>query len=262
MLRLALLGDPVEHSLSPRLHAAALDGAGIEGTYEARRVDVGGMESAVEEIRRGRLHGANVTMPYKGVAARLADVLEPDAARAGSVNTLLLRAGLVTGASTDVEGIRRAWGQLPHGPVLILGAGGAAAAALLALEGRTLSVAARRRAAAESLVSQTGVDASVAEWGEPMDGAVIVNATALGMQGENLPEGVLDSAAGLFEMPYGTARTPAVIAATAHGLPVVEGVEMLVSQAALSFELWTGVYPSLRAMRAAIGDDHSPESNL
>lgn len=262
MLKLVLLGDPVDHSLSPRLHAAALDAAGIQGLYVARRVDAAGMEAAVEEIRTGRLDGANVTMPHKGVAARLADVLEPDAARAGSVNTLLMRDGLVVGASTDVEGIRRAWGHLPAGPVLILGAGGAAAAALLALEGRPLTVAARRVEAAQELVLRTGVDARVAEWGKPVDGAVIVNATALGMHGEQLPDGLLRTAIGLFDMPYGSAQMPAVVTATANGLPVVEGVEMLISQGALSFELWTGVFPSLSGMRAGIEDDHSPGSNL
>ncbi|MDH3539909.1 MAG: shikimate dehydrogenase [Acidimicrobiia bacterium] len=262
MLHLALLGDPVAHSFSPRLHAAALAAAGIRGSYEARRVDVAGMESAVEEIRTGHLHGANVTMPHKRVAARLADSLEADAARAGSVNTLLIRAGVVAGASTDVEGIRRAWGRLPEGPVLILGAGGAAAAALLALEGRPLSVSARRPDAARALVARSGVEATVSEWGKPVDGAVVVNATALGMQGERLPESLLASAAGLFDMPYGKGQTPAVVTAVAHGLPVVDGVEMLISQAALSFELWTGVSPSPAAMRAAIEDDHSPESKL
>ena len=124
------------------------------------------------------------------------------AARASSVNTLLWQGSAVVGESTDVEGIRQACGALPEGPVLLLGAGGAAAAALLALEGRPLTVTALRPGAAHSLLKRTGVEATVSEWGEPLPGAVIVNATPIGMGGDRLPEGLLESASGLFEMPY------------------------------------------------------------
>lgn len=262
MLKLALLGDPVAHSLSPRLHAVAMAAVGIEGSYEARKVDAAGVADAIEEIRRSELDGANVTMPHKRVAARLADELAPDAARAGSANTLLRRNGLIIGASTDVGGIRMAWGALPDGPAHILGSGGAAAAALLALEGRPLSVSARRPGAAARLIAKTGVEADHAEWTVPAQGAVLVNATPLGMADETLPDGLLESASGLFDMPYGERTTPAVKTAGALGIPVVEGVEMLVSQAALSFELWTGVMPPLTMMRAGLESDHSAEPNL
>ncbi|MGI9648171.1 MAG: shikimate dehydrogenase family protein, partial [Acidimicrobiia bacterium] len=174
MLHLVVLGDPVDHSLSPRIHTAALAAAGIEGEYTARRVDVAGMAAAVAELRDGRLDGANVTMPHKWVAHQLADSVGADAARASSVNTLRLRGSEVVGESTDVEGIRRAWGGLSDGPVLLLGAGGAAAAALLALEGRPLTVTARRPQAAQSLLERTGAEGTVLGWGEPLPGAVVV----------------------------------------------------------------------------------------
>ncbi len=262
MLKLAVLGDPIGHSLSPRLHTAALRAAGIEGSYEARRVDENGMAVAIEEIRRGELHGANVTMPHKRLAARLVDELGGQAARAGSVNTLVVRGSTVVGESTDVAGIRLAWDGLPEGPALILGGGGAAAAALLALEGRPLIVAARSSAAAIRLIERTGVAADYAEWASPIAGAVIVNATPLGMAGESLPPGLLEAASGLFDMPYGPLPTEAAKAATSLGIPVVEGVEMLLAQAALSFELWTGVAAPLRAMQAVLEADHSAEPNL
>ena len=262
MLNLALLGSPVDHSLSPRLHNAALLAAGIEGTYEARRVDENGMAAAIDEIRRGELDGANVTMPHKRLAAALVDELSAEAARAGSVNTLMVRDGAVVGASTDVAGIRLAWDGLPHGPALILGSGGAAAAALLALEGRPLVVSARRGTAANRLIERTGVAADHTEWASPVAGAVIVNATPLGMAGESLPPGLLEVASGLFDMPYGALPTEAANTAVALGIPVVAGVEMLVAQAALSFELWTGVEAPIAAMRAVLEADHSGEPNL
>jgi shikimate dehydrogenase len=262
MLKFVVLGDPIDHSLSPRLHTAALRAAGIKGSYEARRVDADGMAAAVDDLRRGKLDGANVTMPHKRLAAQLADELGAEAGRAQSVNTLVSRGGRVMGESTDVAGIRRAWGELPPGPALILGAGGAAAAALLALEGRPLTISARRSPAARDLIERTGVTADYAEWGTPVVGAVIVNATPIGMDGDSLPPGLLEAATGLFEMAYGKRTTPAVIAAVGLGIPVVEGTEMLLWQAARSFELWTGVEAPLAAMRFALETDHSPEPNL
>ena len=248
--------------MSPRLHSAALEAAGIEGSYTARRVDRAGMEAAFDELRVGSLHGANVTMPHKGLAAELADELSPTAARAGSVNTLVRRGGGVAGDSTDVAAIRQAWGRLSDKRALVLGAGGAAAAALLALEGRPLLLAARRPVAARRLLDRTGVAASVLEWGVAAPGAVVVNATPLGMHHEGLPHGVLEAAGGLFDMPYASGPTPAVARARSLGIPVVEGIEMLLSQASLSFELWTGIAASYASMRAALVDDHSPGSNL
>ncbi|MDH3606650.1 MAG: hypothetical protein OER12_06610 [Acidimicrobiia bacterium] len=262
MLKLALLGDPVGHSLSPRLHAAALQATGLEGEYVARRVDADGLADAVAEIRDGRLHGANVTMPHKRLAAELADTRGSDAQRADSVNTLLSVDGVVHGESTDVEGIRRAWGPLSDGGVLILGAGGAAAAAVLALEGRPLAVSARRPERAHRMLERTGVAGTVVEWGIGLPGRVVVNATPLGMGREGLSDRVIEQASGLFEMPYGADPTHAATRAKALGLPVVEGLEMLVAQAALSFEIWTGLSAPIDAMRRAVEDDHSAGSNL
>lgn len=262
MLRFVLLGDPVAHSLSPRIHAAAMAAAGLVGTYEARRVDEAGFGGCMTELRRGDLDGANITMPHKLRAARAAEELSEGAERARSVNTMMVRNGALFGDSTDIAGIERAWGPLPTGPALILGSGGAAAAALLALEGRPLRVAGRRRAVAAELIRRTGVEASVIDWiGARAEDEVVVNATPIGMHGEGLPEKLLDGAAGLFDMPYGAGETPAVRAARELRIPAVDGSAMLLHQAARSFFLWTGIEPSLEAMQEALADDHSPESN-
>jgi shikimate dehydrogenase len=262
VLNLVVLGDPIDHSLSPRLHTAALAAAGIDGRYEARRVDPAGLIEAVEELRSGGLDGANVTMPHKRLAVRWVDELGAGAARAGSINTLVRRAGAIVGENTDIAGIQESWGELPAGPALVLGGGGAAAAALIALEGRPLFVATRRPEAAVELVERTGVAADRVAWGSPVSGAVVVNATPLGMSSDGLPSALLDQASGLFDMPYGPEPTEAVKQAVALGVPVVAGLEMLVAQAALSFELWTGVRAPRDAMRVALKSDHSAEPNL
>jgi len=253
-----VLGDPIEHSLSPVLHRAALASSGLLGSYERRRVSVAGMKDAVVEIREGILQGANVTMPHKQLAAALSDRVSTLAARAGAVNTLVSVNGDVVGHNTDVAGIRNAWrakGLPEDAAVLILGTGGAAAAALLALEGRRLMVSGRRPKAADALIAQVGVAATTVEWGTRRDGVVLVNATPLGMSGESLPHGLVDSAAGLFDMAYGASRTAAVTAAGSRSLPSVNGVEMLLHQAAVAFELWTGMTAPLAAMGAALRNE-------
>jgi shikimate dehydrogenase len=254
LIRLLVVGDPIAHSLSPAIHTAALRHFEIDGVYDAERVSRGNLARIIERIRTGELTGANVTMPLKQEAASLCDRLTVEAHRTGAVNTLLLSGGEVVGANTDVRGIRDAWvgGNLPPGPALILGAGGAASAALVALEGAPLSVAARSLEASKEVVARTGVAAQVTAWGSDGVGRVVVNSTPLGMKGEELPTGLVESATGLFDMTYRSGLTPAVAAAKALGLPVVDGKEMLVCQAIRSFELWTGLLPPRGVMQAAV----------
>jgi shikimate dehydrogenase len=254
-MRLAVFGDPISHSLSPLLHETALRATGLEGAYAARRVDAVGMEAALAEIRAGELDGGNVTMPHKELAARLCDRLAVAAARAGAVNTLLRVGGRVIGHNTDIAGIRKAWqvaGLPGKGPVLILGAGGAAAAAALALEGRDLSICARRPAAATSLIAKVAVAATAIPWGQPVAKASIVNATPIGMRGELLDQEQLEAGAGLFDMAYGPHETPAVRQMSERGLPAADGRLMLLHQAAVAFELWTGRPAPLAEMQAAL----------
>lgn len=252
-MRFVLLGDPVGQSRSPTIHRAALAAAGLLGRYEARRVDARGVYAACGELRAGALDGANVTMPHKRVAAAAADRLAPEAARGGAVNTLALQDGEVWGHNTDVSGIRAAWDRagLPSGPVLVLGSGGAAAATLVALQHRQLAISARRPGAGTALAERLGIAAPEIPWGESRAGAVVVNATPLGMAGEDLPAGILESAVGLVDLPYGGEPTPAVLRSRAAGLPTVDGIDVLVAQAARSFEIWTGRPAPVTAMQEA-----------
>lgn len=256
-MRLAVLGDPVAHSLSPVIQRAALDHAGVEGTYVRRRVDQQGMERAAEDIRVGRLDGANVTMPHKALAARLADNRSPEAERCGGANTLWMEGGCLRAHTTDPDGVRFAWehaGLPEDAPVLLLGAGGAAAAALAAQDGRLCLVSARREEAARALVDRVNPDAPVIGWGEGVPGAVVVNATPLGMAGDSLPAPVLDEAVGLLEMAYGGGQTPADALLRSRGCPVAPGELMLVGQGAASFAIWTGVAIPPEVMLAALDE--------
>ena len=254
-VHLAVLGDPIEHSRSPAIHGAAMAHLGIDGSYVARRVRGGELSEVVAELRNGSLDGANVTMPLKLEAAALADDLTGEAAASGSVNTLRPRSGLVEGHSTDVVASARAFSDErfdQSAPILILGAGGAAAAAIIGAAARVVYVAARDMQRATALIDKIGSGAGVVPLGVGVSGALVVNATPLGMGGEQLPEAITTTASGIIDLPYGAGETLTVTGARAAGLPFMDGVEFLVLQAAASFEWWMGVPAPIEVMvRAA-----------
>lgn len=252
MMQLAVLGNPVKRSRSPLIHAAALQAAGIRGRYRRICVNETGMERAAAWVRAGRLSGANITMPHKRLAAQLSDELTPHAERIQSVNTWVSRDGLIEGHSTDGEGLLYAWrrNKLPEsGPIVVLGAGGVAAAALAALDGRDLAISARDQLKAEALLDQLGQTVEIVPWGHPVEGATVVNATPIGMNGESLPDKVLDGSVGLLDMTYGSGPTPSEMLVRSMGHPVAPGIDILIGQAMASFRLWTGIEPDETAIR-------------
>ncbi len=253
-LRFVLLGDPVDHSRSPAIHRAALADLGLPGSYEARRSEQAGLTAALEELRAGDLDGINVTMPLKALAASSADHLTELADRSRSVNTLRFRDGLVEGHSTDAAATARLLTRPRFdvsAPILILGAGGAAAAALVALSGREVHLAARRPDLARELAARAGDEVIVVPFGSAVAGAIVINATPLGMKGESLPSGMLDRASGLIDLAYGRVDPPATAEARRIGLPLVDGLEFLALQAGESFTWWTGMDAPLEVMRQA-----------
>jgi len=237
------------------MHRAALAAVDLPGTYEAWEVAPDGFAAAIGAIRSGRLDGANVTMPHKVTARRAVDRTTPPAGRSGAVNTIVRVGDELIGHNTDIGAIERAWASLDvpdDTPVTIVGAGGAAAAAAVALADRSLQIAVRRPESGQDLIDRLGLAAPVVDLGaSPAVGSVVVNATPLGMQGEKLPPALIGDAAGLIDFPYGNRPTPAVITCRAGGVPVVDGVDLLVHQAVGSFRLWTGRAVSPSTMRAA-----------
>jgi len=252
--RLAVLGDPVKHSRSPQLHETMLEVAGLAGEYHRIRADEDVLSTTVDELRRGHWDGLNVTMPLKEAAARIADSLSPTAEKSGSVNTLIRNDSRIDGDSTDSSTFRELFrsGRFADSTsVLILGAGGSAAAALASMEDvSNLYVAARRTPAAEGLTTRLGGE--VVSWGTGVAGALVINTTPLGMSGEELPIGIIEVASGVVDLPYGPSPTPAVEAARRLSLPYCDGHEFLLRQAMASFRLWTGVDTEYETVVAAL----------
>jgi shikimate dehydrogenase len=262
-----VIGDPVTHSSSPALHNAAYDALGLDYVYVAFPVPAGHGGDAVRAMPVLGLVGLNVTMPHKAAAAAACDELTADAASLGAVNTVVCRPdGTLWGDSTDGEGLVRAArdeGVDPAGRgVLVVGAGGAARAVVLALarHGAAVTVAARRPDAARATAALApGVGAAGFDDLERRvaEADVVVNATPLGMRGEPPPFDAtrLRPDQDVFDLVYHPAETPLLAAARAAGVrTAANGLGMLVHQAALSFVAMTGREAPLDAMRAAVGD--------
>lgn len=258
-----VIGDPVAHSLSPVIHNAAFAACGLDWVYVAFPVPRGSGAAAVAAVRHLGLAGLNVTMPHKTDAAGACDHLTDDAAALTSVNTVVAGPdGALLGDSTDGAGFLASLEErgvaVRNRRVLVIGAGGAARAVVLALgrAGAEVAVAARRprAAAAAAGLAPGGRAVDLAGAGDEAEAAsIVVNATPLGMAGEPPPldPARLGPAHVVVDLVYHPAETPLLEAARARGAQAVGGLPMLVHQAARSFTLWTGVEAPLEAMRAA-----------
>ena len=196
-----------------------------------------------------------ISMPHKKNAFASVDERSQNAQRTGAVNTIVVDGGRLVGYNTDVAGVTHALSTVESDrtvPILILGNGGAAAAALLATEGRRVSVSARSEERSRTLAETLGIEIDIVAWGSSVAMASVINATPLGMAGEQLPAGVVERAGTFLDMTYGSERSPAVAHALALGLPTADGLTMLIGQAVEAFELFTGLSaPALTMEQAA-----------
>jgi len=291
-LRCAVVGDPVGHSMSPRMHAAAYRALGLDGTYEAIRATPQELPAVVARLRTGDLSGLNVTIPHKRRILDLVDEVDASARVVGAANTLVRGPdGQIVAHNTDVraiavelKGLAR---DLPpeewkRAHTLVLGTGATARSAVVALghhigvghivvRGRSLADDDRRavfEAEMTELLARSGSTSalSLEPWGPrpATDHAVlaIVQATSLGMEGADpgeLAQGVIawhaaqpDAIA--LDVVYPTMTTPFVRSARAAGMRAADGRGMLARQGALSFELWWKRPAPIDAMRAALPD--------
>ncbi len=256
-----LIGDPIGHSRSPAILNAAYAEAGLNWIYVAFPASTGRGGDAVKAARALGLVGLSVTMPHKADAAWACDELTADATALGAVNVVTVgEHGRLLGGSTDGEGFVRSVRDEGFDPagldVLVAGAGGAGRAIVLALggAGARVTVAARRLHKAEAAAGLVpgGHAATLADV-DPGVFALVVNATPLGMQGEPgpLPVDRLNPGQLVVDTIYHPMETPFLASARFRGIRCANGLGMLVHQATLAFELWTGVEAPLAAMRAA-----------
>jgi shikimate dehydrogenase len=271
----ALVGDPVAHSASPAIHAAAFIALGLDLEYVSVRIIRDDLAEAFPVLRRTFL-GLNVTRPLKEAILPLLDDVSPEAAAAGSVNTVVFRDGRAEGHSTDGAGFLAALersGASGARRALILGTGGAARAVAAALleTGAAVLVSGRNAEAGRRLVDDLSAARTRGAGGdhveflsaEPLTLAreveladLLVNATPVGgwpdIDRSPLPEEVpLRPGHTVFDLVYRPRRTRLLDRASAAGCHVVEGIEMLIEQGARSFSIWTGLEAPVEVMRQA-----------
>ena len=249
-----VIGWPVAHSKSPLIHRFWLAKLGLDGDYGRFAVAPESLGDAIRALPALGLRGVNLTVPHKVAVLAYLDRIDALAAKVGAVNTVVVEDGALVGQNTDVDGCWAALAgvRLDGASVVIIGAGGAARAAVAALEGaRTAEVLVVARDPAKAVAITRPFD--LFGVGVPFEGLadrattadVLINASPLGMAGQAVfDETVLDAVAGgsatIFDMVYAPLETPLLAAARARGRRTIDGLAMLVGQAAAAFELFYG----------------------
>ncbi|MEP0806169.1 MAG: shikimate dehydrogenase [Chloroflexota bacterium] len=278
--QLGLIGYPLAHTLSPQIHAAALKACGLQGDYLPFTIhpnDKDGLKTILHRLRTGDLHGLNVTIPHKQTVIEHLDELTSTAQAISAVNTIYLRGGKLIGDNTDAPGfltdLNKFLSESPSPSLgegvgvreksaIVLGAGGSARAVVHALltDGWNVTLAARRTEQAEQLA------ASFPNYYLPITdfssfllqpSSLLVNTTPLGMtphtETSPLPDhAALPPSTIVYDLVYNPRETKLVRQAKAQGCRAVTGLGMLIEQAALAFQLWTGCTPPRQALWNAV----------
>ena len=272
---LGLIGFPLGHSFSPALHAAAFESCVLQGDYKLWPIapipeGEEPLQELIDKVQHEEIHGLNITIPHKQNVIPFLDQLTPSARKIGAVNTIYQQDGKLIGENTDAQGfLKDLKSNMMHDPdnkqALVLGAGGSSRAVTYALSrtGWKVVVAARRIEQAEELafsLSDKDYDITTIHFSpnnlESIQASLIVNTTPLGMSPNithspwptNLP---FPENCSIYDLVYNPAKTCFVEQAQTFGLDTASGLGMLVEQAALSFEIWTGHSPSRTAMKNA-----------
>ena len=260
-----VIGSPVRHSLSPVIHNAAFAAAGLDWVFLAFEVVPGAADAALAGMRAFGIAGLSVTMPHKDDVARAVDVLDPAAAALRTANTVVLQPdGRLAGHSTDGAGFVASLNDAGVDPagmsIAVLGAGGAARAVIDALArsgAERITVINRSVDRAEVAAALAGDRGRVGSMGDIAAAGLVVNATSVGMGTHTVPcdVGLLHGGQVVADLVYHPLETALLAGARTAGAQVVDGLGMLVHQAALQQELWTGVRPDPSVMRAAAEEE-------
>jgi len=276
-IRLGIFGWPVAHSKSPQMQEAAARALGIALCYERFEVPPEGLAAAVGAKHAAGIDGYNLTVPHKVAIMALVDEVTPAARAIGAVNTVVRRGGRYLGDNTDAPGLVRSLEdsgvQLSGARVVVLGAGGAARAAVVGLAeagAKEIRVLSRRPKQSEALCRALadavgcGLDAAPLDEAKRHFGSasLLVQATSAtlasnpGAQAfaDSLPLEALPDGAAVVDMVYKPLETTLLARANARGLLTIDGLGMLLHQGAIAFEIWTGFEPPLDVMRSALSD--------
>ena len=269
-----IIGDPIEHTMSPAMHNAAFKTLGLDYVYVPFTVKSLELKKAIEGIRGMNLRGVNVTIPHKVAVMQFLDRIDPLVEKIGAVNTIVNDGGILSGYNTDATGFLQTLHDKEIEPrdkkVLLLGAGGAARAIgnILAEENAHVTILNRRQELswAEDLANRINLhyraDVSAGELTpenlkRALDGVdILINATSLGMSPDDdqtpVPADLLDASLTVFDVVYNPLQTRLLREAKTAGARTISGLEMLVWQGAIAFEKWTGIKAPIEVMHQSV----------
>ena len=254
MKKFLVIGNPIDHSLSPTLHNYLIKNNGIEAIYEKRKLDESELEELIAQIKKEKIHGANVTVPFKKTIIPFLDKLSLEAERTQSVNTLCLKEGKIVGHNTDIVGfetsIEKSKFNIFNKEVLILGAGGVVPSIIFALNKMKVSkikISNRTKEKAEDL-KKLFRNIEIIEWGEIPNFDVIINATSLGLKKNdyiNLDFSLISKNSLFYDVIYNPRETNFLKTGKKRGNVTLNGKLMFIYQALSAFTIWHGLKPNV-----------------
>jgi len=263
MKKYYVIGNPIDHSLSPKLHNFWFRQNNIRAIYEKKKIDNNNLQSIISEIKENKINGINVTVPFKKAVIPYLDKLSPEAQKTQSVNTIILHNNCLVGHNTDIAGFTQAIKNLNFKiegkKVFILGAGGVVPSiifALIKMNASKITISNRTKKKAEDLMLQFH-NLEILDWGDITDFDVVINATSLGLNKESIN---LDfSQSGNNKLYYDVIYNPAVTNFLKEGRKLGNKAEngklMFVFQAFEAFKLWHGIEPKINKETLDILDD-------
>ena len=264
----AVIGDPIDHSLSPTIHNAAYRELEMECTYIGYRVAQGELATGIESLKKIKIAGFNVTIPHKIEMMKYLDNLDDNCKKIGAVNTVLNDDGILRGFNTDMDGflepIKRKEIKMKNSKILILGAGGAARAIIAGFQkenAKEITIVNRTKSKGDELsefsnrMGLSSVSSSIKDM-EDFDSKfdMIVNASSLGLKGEKniIPSRLFDEQTTVYDIVYKPIKTDLINTAKERKSRIIFGYEMLLGQAIRSFEIWLDKQAPYDAMKRAI----------
>ncbi len=254
MKNFLVIGNPIEHSLSPKLHNHWIKSNNIDAIYNKKKLDISELENLLKEVKKKKINGINVTVPFKNSIIPFLDKLSNEAEKTQSVNTIFLKGETIIGHNTDIEGFEMAIKDINYDvggkKVLLLGAGGVAPSIIVALinmQAQKILISNRTPSKAENLKKTFG-EVEIVEWGTIPDFDMIINATTLGLKVNdniNLDFSKIGSDKFFYDVIYNPSETNFLKSAKKIGNKTENGKKMFVYQAQASFKIWNNIEPKI-----------------
>ncbi len=254
MKKYLVIGNPIEHSLSPQLHNYWIKENKIKATYDKMRLNESDIEEIIGKVKKGKIDGINVTIPFKKSVIPFLDQLTPLAKEVQSVNTIFKKDNKVIGDNTDIGGFEKGLKyinyDLKNKKVFILGAGGVVPSIILALKrlGAAKIILSNRTKKKANYLKKKYTDLEIIDWGETPDFDMIINATSLGLKKNDqikLNYAEIGTNKLFYDIIYNPSKTKFLLKAKQFGNQIENGKMMFVHQAQLAFRIWHNVLPKI-----------------